>query len=101
VQAASLLQARCAARLQGSEDSSFVQRGRDGLPPEPGGWLASPMLAAASLPEPQIGRNIPASMEETTTARADVETGPLLLADARVGPLVGTMQANGSADCGL
>jgi large exoprotein involved in heme utilization and adhesion len=43
VQATALLQARCAARFQESQFSSFVQAGRDGLPLEPGGLLPSPL----------------------------------------------------------
>jgi filamentous hemagglutinin family protein len=43
VQAAALLQARCAARLAGGTSSSFVVAGRDGLPLEPGGMLSSPL----------------------------------------------------------
>jgi len=43
VQAAALLQARCAARLAGGTSGSFVVAGRDGLPLEPGGLLPSPL----------------------------------------------------------
>jgi len=45
VQAAGLLQARCAARLAGGTSGSFVVAGRDGLPLEPGGMLPSPLYA--------------------------------------------------------
>ncbi len=84
VQAASLLQQRCAARMQGSGASNFVQRGRDGLPPEPGGWLTSPMLAAASPATPQIGQ------AEPSPAVASHE-----------GPLTRLASANLSSGCGL
>jgi len=40
--ATSLLNQRCAS-LAGGEFSSFTVAGRDSLPTEPGGWLASPM----------------------------------------------------------
>jgi large exoprotein involved in heme utilization and adhesion len=45
--ATALLSQRCAA-LAGGELSSFTVAGRDSLPAEPGGWLASP-LALATL----------------------------------------------------
>jgi filamentous hemagglutinin family protein len=38
-----LLSQRCAA-LAGGQYSSFVVSGRDALPTEPGGWLASPLM---------------------------------------------------------
>jgi large exoprotein involved in heme utilization and adhesion len=47
--ATSLLNQHCAA-LAGGEFSSFTVAGRDSLPTEPGGWLASP-LALATLSE--------------------------------------------------
>ncbi len=66
VQAAALLQARCAARFQESQYSSFVQAGRDGLPLEPGGLLPSPLYVESpgstrlavvpDVPELRIGR---------------------------------------------
>ncbi len=66
VQAASLLQQRCAARMQGSQESNFIQRGRDGLPPEPGGWLTSPMPAAGSPSMPRIGEAEPPPVAPST-----------------------------------
>jgi filamentous hemagglutinin family protein len=44
--ATSLLDQRCAA-LAGGQFSSFTVAGRDSLPTEPGGWLASPLALAA------------------------------------------------------
>ena len=41
-----LLRASCAARLAQGETSSFVERGRDGIPAGPDGLLASPYLPA-------------------------------------------------------
>ena len=42
--ATSLLNQRCAS-LAGGEFSSFTVAGRDSLPTEPGGWLASPLVS--------------------------------------------------------
>src|SRR5207244_3662872 len=66
VQAVALLQARCAARLAGGTSGSFVVAGRDGLPPEPGGLLPSPLYvesprstrlaAVLDVPELRVGR---------------------------------------------
>ena len=41
--AASLLRAACAARLSEGKASSLVVASREGVPPEPGGMLASPL----------------------------------------------------------
>jgi filamentous hemagglutinin family protein len=50
-QAATLLQASCAARLASGKTSSLVLAGREGVPPEPDGLLSSPLAAeiAAAL----------------------------------------------------
>src|SRR5206468_5110394 len=45
--ATSLLSQRCAA-LAGGNFSSFTVAGRDSLPAEPGGWLASPLALSMS-----------------------------------------------------
>ncbi|MGH7186790.1 MAG: hypothetical protein ACREIB_11010, partial [Pseudomonadota bacterium] len=45
---AALLAERCAARAQDAKFSTFVLAGRDGVPPEPGGLLPSPLVAADS-----------------------------------------------------
>jgi len=42
--AAGLLRQPCAARMQSGRSSSFIQRGRDGLPAAPGNVLPSPPL---------------------------------------------------------
>ena len=44
--AAALLAQRCAARVADGKFSTFVVAGREGLPVEPGGFLASPSLTA-------------------------------------------------------
>jgi len=62
LQVASLLSARCAARMSG-KTSSFVLAGRDGLPPRPGGLLPSPLTskAAAAFSAKELGKNDQAS----------------------------------------
>ena len=47
--AAALLAQRCAARVADGKFSTFVVAGREGLPAEPGGFLASPSLTAELL----------------------------------------------------
>jgi large exoprotein involved in heme utilization and adhesion len=57
--AAALLAQQCAARAAGGTFSTFVVAGREGLPAEPGGFLASPSLTpellgpSLSLRDPQ------------------------------------------------
>ncbi|HSQ52679.1 MAG TPA: hypothetical protein VLL94_15625, partial [Nitrospiraceae bacterium] len=57
--AAALLAQQCAARVADGKFSTFVVAAREGLPVEPGGFLASPSLTADLLgsrlsePEPQ------------------------------------------------
>ncbi len=51
--ATSLLNQRCAA-LAGGEFSSFIVAGRDSLPTEPGGWLASPLAALSADARPAV-----------------------------------------------
>jgi filamentous hemagglutinin family protein len=46
VEAATLLQASCAARLASGKTSSLVLAGREGIPPEPDGLQSSPLAAA-------------------------------------------------------
>ncbi len=55
LQAAVLLRARCAERLQGSQVSSFVVTGRDGVPAEPGSVLPSPLFMAPQDPAETAG----------------------------------------------
>jgi hypothetical protein len=46
LQATELLRAACAARFAGGKTSSLVVGGRDGLPPQPGDLLPSPLYVA-------------------------------------------------------
>ena len=47
LQATELLRASCAARFAGGKTSSLVVGGRDGLPPQPGDLLPSPLYVAS------------------------------------------------------
>jgi large exoprotein involved in heme utilization and adhesion len=49
-----LLRAACAAKLAQGATSSFVERGRDGIPAGPDGWLASPYLPITSERSAQL-----------------------------------------------
>ena len=73
LQAAALLMARCAAKLQGGRSSSFVQVGRDSLPPEPGGWLPSPLLA--------LGETGTALAKASSIGQDGIFSAPALSAD--------------------
>jgi filamentous hemagglutinin family protein len=70
---AALVNQRCAA-LAGGSISSFTVAGRDSLPAEPGGWLASPLALAA----PSVGAGL--------EARGEGEDGSSLLSLRQLGP---------------
>jgi large exoprotein involved in heme utilization and adhesion len=53
--AAALLAQQCAARVADGKFSTFVVAAREGLPVEPGGFLASPSLTAELLGSPLSG----------------------------------------------
>jgi large exoprotein involved in heme utilization and adhesion len=68
LQVTALLSQRCAAIARG-EVSSFVMAGRDTLPTEPGGWLASPLAfgppeagAAVQAGEPSLSSESPSPL---------------------------------------
>ena len=54
---AALLAQQCAARVSDGKFSTFVVAGREGLPVEPGGFLASPSLTAELLGSSLSGRD--------------------------------------------
>jgi hypothetical protein len=54
VVAANLYGQRCAAQ-KGGHFSSFVQSARDGLPPQPGDFLASPLIFASETAHSEMG----------------------------------------------
>ena len=51
-----LLRAACAARFVGGKTSSLVVAGRDGVPPQPGGLLPSPLYLAGKGDAPATGK---------------------------------------------
>jgi filamentous hemagglutinin family protein len=61
---APILRASCAARLAGGSISTLVVAGREGLPPEPGGMLPSPLLADDAAIRPLSGETPVRQMSE-------------------------------------
>jgi hypothetical protein len=59
--AANLYGQRCAAQ-KGGQFSSFVQGARDGVPPQPGELLASPLLFESETAPPQMSSQIPPNL---------------------------------------
>ncbi len=79
--ATSLLNQRCAS-LAGGEFSSFTVAGRDSLPTEPGGWLASPLAALSADAEPAAR----GEGQEGTTLGASPAGETALLSLRRIAP---------------
>ena len=78
--AAALLAQQCAARAAGGKFSTFVVAAREGLPVEPGGFLASPSLTAELLGS-SLSRRAPHSLIATVTgAFPEYEARPIQLA---------------------
>ena len=67
--AAALLAQQCAARAADGKFSTFVVAAREGLPVEPGGFLASPSLTAELLGSSLSGRD-PHSQFSAVTGRS-------------------------------
>ena len=59
--AANLYGQRCAAQ-KGGQFSSFVQGTRDGVPPQPGDLLASPLVFASEAGSPQLSSQMPSNL---------------------------------------
>jgi large exoprotein involved in heme utilization and adhesion len=92
--ATALLSQRCAA-LAGGNASSFTVAGRDSLPPEPGGWVSSPL--ALSMAESNEG---PAT-ETALSSFSEVAEGTPVLSLRKVAPAGFLTQTFGAAssDC--
>jgi hypothetical protein len=90
----SLLNQHCAS-LAGGEFSSFTVAGRDSLPTEPGGWLASPLATLNA----GMGLGVKAEGERSV-ARGEGETPLLSLRQiAPAGFLTQAFAVDWSASC--
>jgi filamentous hemagglutinin family protein len=78
--AAALLAQQCAARAAGGKFSTFVVAAREGLPAEPGGFLASPSLTAKLQGSRLSGRDLHAQFSTVTGAFPEYEARPIQLA---------------------
>src|SRR5262245_4780266 len=94
--ATTLLTQRCAA-LAGGEMSSFTVVGRDSLPPEPGGWLMSPLALAPA--EFSVGTVAETGAQTRVIDPADETTVLSLRQIAPAGFLTQVFAADWSASC--
>ncbi|MEO7860807.1 MAG: filamentous hemagglutinin N-terminal domain-containing protein, partial [Nitrospirales bacterium] len=78
--AAALLAQQCAARAAGGTFSTFVVAAREGLPVEPGGFLASPSLTAELLGSHLSGRYPHAPIAAVTGLFPKYDARPIQLA---------------------
>jgi filamentous hemagglutinin family protein len=78
--AAALLAQRCAARVADGKFSTFVVAGREGLPVEPGGFLASPSLTAELLGTSLSGRYRHSPIAAVTGSFPEYDARPIQLA---------------------
>ena len=78
--AAALLAQQCAARAADGKFSTFVVAGREGLPVEPGGFLASPSLTAELLGSSLSGRYPHRLIAAVTGAFPEYDARPIQLA---------------------
>ena len=78
--AAALLAQRCAARAADGKFSTFVVAGREGLPAEPGGFLASPSLTAELFGARLSGSDQPSQFPALTGALLGFDGRPIQLA---------------------
>ncbi|MEO8626661.1 MAG: filamentous hemagglutinin N-terminal domain-containing protein [Betaproteobacteria bacterium] len=67
LQAANLLRASCAARTAEGKASSLVVAGREGVPPEPGGFLSSPFdMSSADAAETSMDGHEDSRLSQST-----------------------------------
>jgi filamentous hemagglutinin family protein len=78
--AAALLAQRCAARVADGKFSTFVVAGREGLPVEPGGFLASPSLTAELFGSILSGRYPHTAIAAVTGSFPEHDARPIQLA---------------------
>ena len=78
--AAALLAQRCAARVADGKFSTFVVAGREGLPVEPGGFLASPSLTTEQFGSSLSGRYPHTPITAVTGSFPEYDARPIQLA---------------------
>jgi len=78
--AAALLAQQCAARVADGKFSTFVVAGREGLPVEPGGFLASPSLTAELFGSSLSGRYPHSQYPAVTGLFPEYDARPIQLA---------------------
>ena len=78
--AAALLAQQCAARAADGKFSTFVVAAREGLPVEPGGFLASPSLTAELLGSRLSGRDPHTQLSAVTGSFPEYDARPIQLA---------------------
>jgi filamentous hemagglutinin family protein len=78
--AAAMLAQRCAARVADGKFSTFVVAGREGLPAEPGGFLASPSLTAELFGSSLSGRYPHSQFPAVTGLLPEYDARPIQLA---------------------
>jgi filamentous hemagglutinin family protein len=78
--AAALLAQQCAARVSDGKFSTFVVAGREGLPLEPGGFLASPSLTAELFGSRLSGQNPQTQFSAVTGLFPIYDARPIQLA---------------------
>jgi large exoprotein involved in heme utilization and adhesion len=78
--AAAMLAQRCAARVADGKFSTFVVAGREGLPVEPGGFLASPSLTSELLGSNLSGRYPLTMIAAVTGSFPEYDARPIQLA---------------------
>jgi large exoprotein involved in heme utilization and adhesion len=78
--AAALLAQQCAARVVDGKFSTFVVAGREGLPVEPGGFLASPSLTAELFGSSLSGRAPHTQLSAVTGLFPKYDARPIQLA---------------------
>jgi large exoprotein involved in heme utilization and adhesion len=78
--AAALLAQQCAARAVAGKFSTFVVAAREGLPGEPGGFLASPSLTAELLGSRLSGRDSQTQLAAVTGLFPKYAAKPIQLA---------------------
>ena len=78
--AAALLAQQCAARAADGKFSTFVVAAREGLPAEPGGFLASPSLTAELLGSRLLWRDPQSQLSAVTGLFPKYDARPIQLA---------------------